>query len=108
MHVIQRRDRRIFRQLCDVLDTEKTTNCSTNRWNNSLHMYAMIGGLAVDAMRSEGAAMMEGRSDDVRRRTRVFFSFKAEYLIMEYLLEFYTNYVFDDALSRCVVGFVWF
>mmetsp|Transcript_7475 Transcript_7475/g.20811 ORF Transcript_7475/g.20811 Transcript_7475/m.20811 type:complete len:103 (+) Transcript_7475:5291-5599(+) len=102
MHVIQRRDRRIFRQLCDVLDTEKTTNRSTNRWNNSLHMYAMIGGLAVDAMRSEGAAMMEGRSDDV------FLSFKAEYLIMEYLLEFYTNYVFDDALSRCVVGFVWF
>ena len=108
MHVIQRRDRRIFRQLCDVLDTEKTTNCSTNRWNNSLHMYAMIGGLAVDAMRSEGAALMEGRCDGVRRRTCVFFSFKAENLIMEYLLEFYTNYVFDDALSRCAVGFVWF
>ena len=69
-------------------------------------MYAMIGGIADDAMRSEGAAVMEGRCDDVRRRRCVFLSFKAEYLTMEYLLEFYTNYVFDDALSRCVVGWV--
>ena len=68
----------------------------------------MIGGLADDAMGSDGAAVMEGRCDDVRRRRCVFLSFKAEYLIMEYLLEFYTNYVFDKALFRCAVGLVWF
>ena len=77
------RDGRNFRQLCDVLDTEKTTDRSTNQWNDPLYSYAMVGGLTIDAMRSEGVAMMKGESDDVRRRTCVFFGSKTKCLIME-------------------------
>ena len=77
------RDGRNFRQLCDVLDTEKTTDRSTNQWNDPLHLYAMVGGLAIDAMRSEGAAMMKGKVTTCGGGHVCFIDSKTKYLIME-------------------------
>lgn len=61
--------RRIFRQLCDVLDTEKTKNRAAVHTDDPLCIYATIGGIAADEKRAEGIAAIGpqkwGRAGDV-------------------------------------------
>ena len=49
-----------FRQLCDVLDTEKTKNRAAVHTHDPLHIYATIGGIAADEIWAEGIAAKEG------------------------------------------------
>ena len=65
--------RRIFRQLCDVLDTEKTKNRAAVHTHDPLYIYATIGGIAADEIWAEGVAAMEAQKWGRARDVLVFF-----------------------------------
>ena len=65
--------RRIFRQLCDVLDTKTAKNCDATHTDDPLHIYATIGGIAADEIWAEGVAAMEAQKWGRARDVLVFF-----------------------------------
>ena len=81
MWLIRRRFDVDFRQLCDVLDTEKTKNRATVHTHDPLHMCATIGGLAIDVKRAEGIAAMEGVEQGQAEMMCVFFQLQIRCLI---------------------------
>ena len=64
--------RRIFRQLCDVLDTEKIKNHAAVHTHDPLYIYATIGGLRADEIRAESVAAMAGVAKGRARDVLVF------------------------------------
>jgi hypothetical protein len=72
-----------FRQLCDVLDTEKTENRSTNHTNDPLYTYAKIGGLGIGGKRAEGNAAIRPQMWGRAGHCVCFLCSEAEYFMME-------------------------